>query len=233
MSPNPTSYLAFVPAHTPSRHRVLAIVDRGHGAEADAVATFPDAFSAAALAAALNGILQQQVTAERHLESVLQGVPDAVRAAVRVLLPALAAAREDPMALRVAQHHVATLIPSVSAMGSSSRSMPRFSRCDLAQSAGQHRCERAGHPGDCSGLSWIRCRIGRRPSANNASSSSSLSGNDNSLSSSLAAALVASHSAFNVGSSRSALAVRLTIRSRASAPGLSTTRSWRASCVTV
>jgi hypothetical protein len=95
------SYLAFVPAHTPSRHRVLAIVDRGDGAEADAVATFPDASSATSLAAALNGILQQRVTAERHLASVLQGVPDAVGAAVRALLPTLAAAREDPTALRV------------------------------------------------------------------------------------------------------------------------------------
>src|SRR5258705_13162196 len=46
MTPNIGSYLAFVPAHTPSRHRVLAIVDRGDGAEADAVATFPDAPSA-------------------------------------------------------------------------------------------------------------------------------------------------------------------------------------------
>jgi hypothetical protein len=50
MTPNIGSYLAFVPAHTPSRHRVLAIVDRGDGAEADAVATFPDAPSATVLA---------------------------------------------------------------------------------------------------------------------------------------------------------------------------------------
>jgi hypothetical protein len=80
---------------------VLAIVDRGDGAEADAVATFPDAPSATVLAAALNGVLQQQVTAERRLASVLSGAPDAVRAAVRDLLPALTSAREDPTALRV------------------------------------------------------------------------------------------------------------------------------------
>ena len=101
MSLSINSYLAFVPAHTPSRHRVLAIVDRGDGAEADAVATFPDAPSATVLAAALNGVLQEQVTAERRLASVLTGAPDAVRAAVRDLLPALTSAREDPTALRV------------------------------------------------------------------------------------------------------------------------------------
>jgi hypothetical protein len=39
------------------------------------------------LAAALNGVLQEQVTAERRLASVLTGAPDAVRAAVRDLLP--------------------------------------------------------------------------------------------------------------------------------------------------
>ena len=71
MSLSINSYLAFVPAHTASRHRVLAIVDRGDGAEADAVATFPDAPSATVLAAALNGVLQEQVTAERRLASVL------------------------------------------------------------------------------------------------------------------------------------------------------------------
>ena len=97
------SYLAFVPQHTPTEHEVLAMVDRGDGPEAETLVKFPDPASATMLAAALNGILLEQVTAERRLSAVLDGVPDRVRTAVQGLLPALVAARDNSVAPRVAR----------------------------------------------------------------------------------------------------------------------------------
>lgn len=103
MSATTRSYLAFMPHHTPNTHGVLAMVDRGDGPEAETLVSLPDAPSATMLASALNGVLLHQVTAERHLSAVLDGAPDPVRKAISALLPALAAATEDPAAPRVAR----------------------------------------------------------------------------------------------------------------------------------
>lgn len=104
MSASSTSYLAFVPQHAPTTHSVLAMIDRGDGPEAETLVSFSDAPSATMLAAALNGFLLHQVTAERRLEAVLDGAPDPVRKAVSTLLPVLATATaDDPAALRVAR----------------------------------------------------------------------------------------------------------------------------------
>ncbi|MFF0144121.1 hypothetical protein ATK36_4313 [Amycolatopsis sulphurea] len=104
MSASSTSYLAFVPQHAPTTHSVLAMIDRGDGPEAETLVSFSDAPSATMLAAALNGFLLHQVTAERRLEAVLDGAPDPVRKAVSALLPVLATATaDDPAALRVAR----------------------------------------------------------------------------------------------------------------------------------
>lgn len=98
-------YLAFMPHHTPTTHQVIALIDRGDGPEAETLVSLPDAPSATMLASALNGVLLQQVTAERRLSAVLDGTPDPVRAAVSALLPTLIeAATEDPAASRVARH---------------------------------------------------------------------------------------------------------------------------------
>ncbi|SDM27631.1 hypothetical protein SAMN04488074_11945 [Lentzea albidocapillata subsp. violacea] len=104
MSATTRSYLAFVPHHTLNAHEVLAMIDRGDGPEAEILVNLPDAPSATMLASALNGILLQRITAERHLSAVLDGAPDPVRAAVGGVLPTLmAAASEDPAASRVAR----------------------------------------------------------------------------------------------------------------------------------
>lgn len=103
MSATSKSYLAFVPQHTPSTHEVLAMIDHGDGPEAEGLASFSDAPSATMLAAALNGFLLHQVTAERRLEVVLENSPASVRTAISALLPILAAATEDPTAPRVAR----------------------------------------------------------------------------------------------------------------------------------
>ncbi len=101
MSSTSRSYLAFVPQHTADKHGVLAVVERGDGPEAETLVALPDAPSATVLASALNGVLLHQVTAERRLEAVLDGAPDSVRKAISTLLPSLAAATEEPAALRV------------------------------------------------------------------------------------------------------------------------------------
>jgi hypothetical protein len=101
MSVTSRSYLAFMPQHAPNKHQVLAMIDHGDGPEAENLVSLPDAPSATMLASALNGVLLHQVTAERHLEAVLDGVPDAVRTAVSALMPTLiAATAEDPAASR-------------------------------------------------------------------------------------------------------------------------------------
>jgi hypothetical protein len=103
MSTANSSYLAFVPQHTPSTHEVLAMVDRGDGPEVETLVGLPDAPSATMLASALNGILLHQVTAERRLSAVLEGAPDPVRMAIYKLLPTLAAATDNSAASRVAR----------------------------------------------------------------------------------------------------------------------------------
>lgn len=65
------SHLAFLPHHKATEHVVLAVVDRGDGPEAEVLVSLTDAPSATMLAAALNGIVLQQVTAERRLAAVL------------------------------------------------------------------------------------------------------------------------------------------------------------------
>src|SRR6266566_6730144 len=98
-------YLAFLPEHAISEHRVVAVTGHGsdHSAEISTLAIFPDAPPADALADALNAMLRRQVTADRRLDAALENAPAPVRAEVRELLPALAASREDPRALRVVQ----------------------------------------------------------------------------------------------------------------------------------
>lgn len=101
MSATTSSYLAFVPHRAPSTHEVLAIVDHGDGPEAETLVSLPHAPSAAVLAAALNGMLLQQVTADRRLAAVLDGAPEPVRKAISALVRLLIEATEDPVASRV------------------------------------------------------------------------------------------------------------------------------------
>lgn len=104
-APGTPRYLAFLPEHAISEHRVVVVTrhDGDHGAEISTLAIFPDAPPADALADALNAMLRLQVTADQRLDAALEHAPVPVRAAVRELLPALAASREDPHALRVVQ----------------------------------------------------------------------------------------------------------------------------------
>lgn len=97
--------LAFLPQHTPSKHRVMAVVCHERGAEIEALASFPDAATANTLAEVLNGVLTRQDTAHRRLATVLSQVPDPVRAAVQQLLPDMVAiAAEDTSVAQVARH---------------------------------------------------------------------------------------------------------------------------------
>jgi hypothetical protein len=103
MSPT-ARYLAFLPMHTPSKHRVLAVVDRGDGAVVEAVATFPDPTTAVALADGLTGALLRQVDALARVTAALDGAPDSVRSAVTSLLANMAAggADDEPQLSRIA-----------------------------------------------------------------------------------------------------------------------------------
>lgn len=82
-------FLAFVPEHSVSGHRVLGLRDRGDGAEADTVTTVGDASTATVLADALNGTLRGRYTAPRQIEAVLDSAPEDVRTAVSRVLPGL------------------------------------------------------------------------------------------------------------------------------------------------
>jgi hypothetical protein len=98
------SYLAFVPHHAPGgAHQVLAIVSRGDGPEAEPLVSLPDAPSVTMLASALNGVLLQQVIADRRLSAVLDGAPQQTSKTITALLRTLAAAREDPASSCVAR----------------------------------------------------------------------------------------------------------------------------------
>jgi hypothetical protein len=95
MSTASPSYLAFVPQHAPAGHHVLAIVSRGDGPEAEPLVSLPDAPSATTLASALNGVLLQQVIADRRLSAVLDRAPEQARKTISALLRTLASASED------------------------------------------------------------------------------------------------------------------------------------------
>ncbi len=95
-------YLAFLPMHTPSKHRVLAVVDRGEGEVVEAVATFADQAAADALADGLTGALLRQVDAHAHITAALQGAPDSVRSSVTSLLTNLAGSDDEPQLSPVA-----------------------------------------------------------------------------------------------------------------------------------
>jgi len=97
-------YLAFLPMHTPSKHRVLAVVDRGDGEVVEAVATFPDPAAAVALAEGLTGVLLRQVDADARIAAALTDAPDSVRSAVTTLVANLASggADDEPDLSRVA-----------------------------------------------------------------------------------------------------------------------------------
>src|SRR6266540_397758 len=103
MSPK-ARYLAFLPMHTPSKHRVLALVDRGDGEVVEAVATFPDPAAAVTLADGLTGALLRQVDAQTRVTAGLDGAPDSVRGAVTTLLADLAGggADDEPQLSRIA-----------------------------------------------------------------------------------------------------------------------------------
>lgn len=96
MSTTDPPYLAFVPHHTPGAHHVLAIVSRGDGPEAETLVSLPDAQLATMLASALNGVLLQQVIADRRLSAVLDGASEQTRKVVSALLRTLAGSAEEP-----------------------------------------------------------------------------------------------------------------------------------------
>jgi hypothetical protein len=90
-----TSYLAFVPQHAPDSHQVLAIVSRGDGPEAESLVSLPNAPSATMLASALNGVLLQQVIADRRLAAVLDSAPEQVKKTISALLRTVASTSDD------------------------------------------------------------------------------------------------------------------------------------------
>jgi hypothetical protein len=141
------TYLAFLAQHTPGEHRVMAVIDRGEDTELQALAGLPDASSATKLAGALNGLLGRQVTAHQRLTEVLDDAPDAARAAIEQLLPALAAAAaEDPWARRLIRH-----LPAPAGRGYllfSTTNCP--GNCEVCGTCGNDcaDCEECSH-GDC------------------------------------------------------------------------------------
>lgn len=103
MSPQSLSYLAFVPQHAPDSHQVLAIVSRGDGPEAETLVSLPDAPSATMLASALNGVLLQQIIADRRLSAVLDRAPEQARKTISALLRTMASTSEDQPASSLAR----------------------------------------------------------------------------------------------------------------------------------
>lgn len=103
MSTQRRSYLAFVPHHAANAHQVLAIVSRDDGPEAEPLASLPDAPSATMLASALNGVLLQQVIANRRLSAVLDRAPEQARKTISALLRTLASTSDDQPASSVAR----------------------------------------------------------------------------------------------------------------------------------
>ncbi len=142
MSTTTASYLAFVPHHAPDgAHQVLAIVSRGDGPEAEPLVSLPDAPSVTMLASALNGVLLQQVIAERRLSAVLDGAPEQASKTITALLSTLAAASEDPASSRVARQlpRSATMVfccfPPPTALASASSAGPVATTASIAPNA--------------------------------------------------------------------------------------------------
>jgi hypothetical protein len=80
------TYEAFLPHHTASKHRVMAIVDdTGGHTHVQAIATVSDALTACRLADALNSQLLDRPNHANRLDAALTGLPDSVRAAVTQL----------------------------------------------------------------------------------------------------------------------------------------------------
>lgn len=105
MSPALLIYEAFLPHHTPSKHRVMAIthtVDTGH-TELHALATLPDALTATRLADALNSRLLARRNHTDRLTSALHGLPDSIHAAIHQLPidPDRAGPGHTPMAAHI------------------------------------------------------------------------------------------------------------------------------------
>ena len=76
------SYLSFLPQHTDGGHTLIAVVDRGDGPEAEPLVDLADAPTATVLAAALSGVLLEQVTTDRRLFAVLVGATPAALALI-------------------------------------------------------------------------------------------------------------------------------------------------------
>lgn len=80
------TYEAFLPHHTASKHRVMAIShDVGQHTQLHAIATVSDALTARQLADALNSRLLDRRNHSARLDAALTGLPDSVRAAVTQL----------------------------------------------------------------------------------------------------------------------------------------------------
>ena len=83
---NTRTYEAFLPHHTASKHRVMAITrDIGQHTQLEAIATVGDALTARGLADALNSRLLDRRNHTARLDTALTGLPDSVRAAVTQL----------------------------------------------------------------------------------------------------------------------------------------------------
>jgi hypothetical protein len=80
------TYEAFLPHHTASKHRVMAITRAiGQHTQLEAIATVGDALTARWLADALNSRLLDRPNHSERLDAALAGLPDSVRAAVTQL----------------------------------------------------------------------------------------------------------------------------------------------------
>jgi hypothetical protein len=85
-SMNTISYEAFLPHHTASKHRVMAIThDVGQHTQLHAIATVSDALTARQLADALNSRLLDRRNHSARVDAALTGLSDSVRAAVTQL----------------------------------------------------------------------------------------------------------------------------------------------------
>jgi hypothetical protein len=79
-------YEAFLPHHTASKHRVMAVVHNlGTPTHLQAIATVSDALTACRLADALNSRLLGRRNHAKRLDAALTGLPDSIRAAVTQL----------------------------------------------------------------------------------------------------------------------------------------------------
>jgi hypothetical protein len=78
-------YEAFLPQHTPSKHRVMAIASTPGHTELSAVATVGDALTATQLADALNSRLLGRRNHAQRLNTALACLPDTAQAAIQQL----------------------------------------------------------------------------------------------------------------------------------------------------